>query len=266
MFLGTHQHALDDKGRVSIPARYRELLAAEPEPGLILTIHSGDAGQCLVAYPRAPFFRLAQQLVTDGPTDPRLERYARAILPTATEALSRAGESFARLGISVCLPSTEVGKPPEPLPSRIHELQRAIRESGYHVCIETARLKTAFYKEHGFDGPVSVRRASALRYVLNNKTVMVHPNELLVGNFTSKRVGGNVWVEYFAATMAVHFWRIDRQKPVAFKCSAADKARFLDACPHLLDDVQAIDKALGREPRMDWRATWDEIEALLKED
>jgi len=27
-----------------------------------------------------------------------------------------------------------------------------------------------------------------------------------------------------------------------------DKARFLDACPHLLDDVQAIDKSLGREP------------------
>jgi type I restriction enzyme M protein len=43
-----------------------------------------------------------------------------------------------------------------------------------------------------------------------------------------------------------------------------DKARFLDACPHLLDDVQAIDKALGREPRLDWPATWDEIEALLK--
>jgi type I restriction enzyme M protein len=43
-----------------------------------------------------------------------------------------------------------------------------------------------------------------------------------------------------------------------------NKARFLDACPHLLDDVQAIDKALGREPRLDWPATWDEIEALLK--
>jgi MraZ protein len=86
MFLGTYQHALDTKGRVSIPARYRELLAAEADPGLILTIHSGDAGQCLVVYPRAPFNRLAETLVTDGPMDPRLERYARAILPTATEA------------------------------------------------------------------------------------------------------------------------------------------------------------------------------------
>ena len=30
--------------------------------------------------------------------------------------------------------------------------------------------------------------------------------------------------------------------------TAEDKARFLDAYPLLLDDVQAIDKALGREP------------------
>jgi type I restriction enzyme M protein len=46
--------------------------------------------------------------------------------------------------------------------------------------------------------------------------------------------------------------------------TADDKARFLDACPHLLDDVQAIDKALGREPRLDWPATWEAIEAILK--
>lgn len=85
MFLGTYQHALDTKGRVAIPARYREVLSGEAEPELILTIHSGDAGQCVVVYPRAPFFRLAEKLVTDGPMDPRLERYARAILPTATE-------------------------------------------------------------------------------------------------------------------------------------------------------------------------------------
>jgi MraZ protein len=85
MFLGTHHHSLDAKGRVSIPARYREELAAQPEPGLILTINFGDAQQCLVAYPRAPFHKLAEKLVSDGPMDPRLERYARAILPTATE-------------------------------------------------------------------------------------------------------------------------------------------------------------------------------------
>ncbi len=42
-----------------------------------------------------------------------------------------------------------------------------------------------------------------------------------------------------------------------------DKARFLDACPHLLDDVQAIDETLGREPICDWNAMWHRIEDLL---
>ena len=44
-----------------------------------------------------------------------------------------------------------------------------------------------------------------------------------------------------------------------------DKARFLDACPHLLDDVQAIDKKLGREPKSDWNAVWQYMADLLHE-
>jgi type I restriction enzyme M protein len=44
-----------------------------------------------------------------------------------------------------------------------------------------------------------------------------------------------------------------------------DKARFLDAAPHLLDDVQAIDKELGREPLMDWNAASKSIERILKQ-
>jgi type I restriction enzyme M protein len=44
-----------------------------------------------------------------------------------------------------------------------------------------------------------------------------------------------------------------------------DKARFLDACPHLLDDLQAIDNGLGREPQRDWNAIWARIEEVLHE-
>jgi type I restriction enzyme M protein len=57
---------------------------------------------------------------------------------------------------------------------------------------------------------------------------------------------------------------IERPLRLRYQMTTDDKARFLDACPHLLDDVQANDKALGREQRLDWPATWDEIEALLK--
>jgi type I restriction enzyme M protein len=57
---------------------------------------------------------------------------------------------------------------------------------------------------------------------------------------------------------------VERPLRLRYQMTSEDKARFLDACPHLLDDVQAIDKALGRDVRLDWAATWAEIEVLLK--
>ena len=38
---------------------------------------------------------------------------------------------------------------------------------------------------------------------------------------------------------------VERPLRLRYQMTVEDKARFLDACPHLLDDVQAIDKALG---------------------
>lgn len=56
---------------------------------------------------------------------------------------------------------------------------------------------------------------------------------------------------------------VERPLRLRFQMTLEDKARFLDACPHLVDDVQAIDKALGREPHRDWNAVWGRIEDLL---
>ena len=53
---------------------------------------------------------------------------------------------------------------------------------------------------------------------------------------------------------------VERPLRLRYQMTVEDKARFLDACPHLLDDVQAIDKALGREPQRDWNAVWARIE------
>lgn len=57
---------------------------------------------------------------------------------------------------------------------------------------------------------------------------------------------------------------IERPLKLRYQMSVEDKARFLDAAPHLLDDIQAIDKAIGREPHFDWNAVWASIEKLLK--
>lgn len=58
---------------------------------------------------------------------------------------------------------------------------------------------------------------------------------------------------------------VERPLRLRYQMTVEDKARFLDAAPHLLDDIQAIDKELGREPLMDWNAVSKSIERVLKQ-
>lgn len=58
---------------------------------------------------------------------------------------------------------------------------------------------------------------------------------------------------------------IERPLRLRYQMDVDRKSRFLDALPHLLDDVQTIDKGLGREPRMDWNEVNAMVDDLLKE-
>jgi len=57
---------------------------------------------------------------------------------------------------------------------------------------------------------------------------------------------------------------VERPLRLRYQMTTEDKARFLDACPHLLDDVQAIDQALGRAPLRDWNDTLSRLTKLLR--
>lgn len=57
---------------------------------------------------------------------------------------------------------------------------------------------------------------------------------------------------------------IERPLRLVYQMDVERKSRFLDAYPHLLDDVQAIDQQLGREPRSDWNQFDTLITELLK--
>jgi MraZ protein len=79
MFLGTFQLKLDEKGRLSIPVRYREILQhkyqAGPQPAdpeLILS----SLGPRISAYPRGEWERLADSL-TEAVALPSLHQDAR---------------------------------------------------------------------------------------------------------------------------------------------------------------------------------------------
>ena len=57
---------------------------------------------------------------------------------------------------------------------------------------------------------------------------------------------------------------VERPLRLTYRMTLDDKARFLDACPHLLDDVQAIDSVLGRDPDNAWDTVWSRISTLLQ--
>ncbi|RYZ92193.1 MAG: SAM-dependent DNA methyltransferase [Proteobacteria bacterium] len=57
---------------------------------------------------------------------------------------------------------------------------------------------------------------------------------------------------------------IERPLRLAFQINLERKERFLDACPDLLDDLQAIDEIVGREASRDWNAIWKQVQAILK--
>lgn len=85
MFLGTHYPRLDDKGRLILPAKFREQL----EAGVVVT---RGQERCLYVFPVAEFERLAEQLRQAPVTSKQARDYLRVFLSGASdEVLDKQG-------------------------------------------------------------------------------------------------------------------------------------------------------------------------------
>ena len=85
MFLGTHHPRLDDKGRLILPAKFREQL----EAGVVVT---RGQERCLYVFPVAEFERLAGQLRQAPVTSKQARDYLRVFLSGASdEVLDKQG-------------------------------------------------------------------------------------------------------------------------------------------------------------------------------
>jgi len=76
MFLGTHAPRLDDKGRLVLPAKFREALA----PGLVLT--KGQE-RSIVVWPAAEFAAYAERLNEASRSDAKVRAYLRVLFSGA---------------------------------------------------------------------------------------------------------------------------------------------------------------------------------------
>ena len=78
MFLGTHTPRLDDKGRLTLPAKYREELRG----GLMIT---KGQDHCLYVFPRAEFEQLARKVAEAPFTNESVRAYQRYLFAGTDE-------------------------------------------------------------------------------------------------------------------------------------------------------------------------------------
>ena len=71
---------------------------------------------------------------------------------------------------------------------RILNLKDNLLSSKYELCVERMRFFTEIYKKFPND-PEIIKRAKAIAHTLNNMTIFIRSDELLVGNETSKNLG-----------------------------------------------------------------------------
>ncbi|MGE5550676.1 MAG: division/cell wall cluster transcriptional repressor MraZ [Bacteroidota bacterium] len=79
MFTGEFQHALDDKGRITVPAKFREGLGE----GFVIT---RGLDRCLFAYPRSEWAGLEEKVKTLPTAQTEVRAFLRLLFSGAVEA------------------------------------------------------------------------------------------------------------------------------------------------------------------------------------
>ncbi|MCK9227125.1 MAG: division/cell wall cluster transcriptional repressor MraZ [Syntrophorhabdaceae bacterium] len=81
MFIGRYEYSIDDKSRVSIPAKFREALSLSADSRLILTILDG----CIAAYPYQEWLQIQNNISASGPKSKEQRAFLRYFFAGATE-------------------------------------------------------------------------------------------------------------------------------------------------------------------------------------
>ena len=118
------------------------------------------------------------------------------------------------------------------LTKRISELKKAVQEYQPGICTDRALIWTRYFKKSGNrKKPVCIQIAEAFREVLAKKTVKIYPGELIVGNFTSKRVGGGIQPELLGMLVIEDIFKFPRRKTSPLQISGRETWQLLRIIP-----------------------------------
>ena len=83
MFFGTFNHAIDGKGRTSLPAKFREALASAGEPRIVLMQY--PHWRAIQALPQSVWNELVRKVMEASPLDARWQRNVLRFVSSAHE-------------------------------------------------------------------------------------------------------------------------------------------------------------------------------------
>lgn len=114
------------------------------------------------------------------------------------------------------------------LSERVRALHAVVLAEPPALCIERALLVTRHAREHAGDGaPTVVHKARALAHIFHHKSARIYPGELLVGCFTSHRVGGGIFPELHGLAVLEDLLVIGRREVNPLRLSWADRFRLV---------------------------------------
>ncbi len=118
---------------------------------------------------------------------------------------------------------------------RIAELKKTVMESKPGICTERALLWTRYYRKRpNRKKPAPIAMAEALSLVLAEKTVTIYPREIVVGNFSSKRVGGSVFPELHGLPVLLDLFTFTRRETNPLEISGEEKRKLVGIIPFWL--------------------------------
>lgn len=82
MFRGSFPHSIDEKGRVAIPVKWRDLLATRDDARLVLTRFIVDGTRCLDVYPYDEWVKFEEKMLQQ-------KRFGRAVVRFENFYISR---------------------------------------------------------------------------------------------------------------------------------------------------------------------------------
>lgn len=118
---------------------------------------------------------------------------------------------------------------------RIPSLKSTIQNYKPGICVERAVIWTAYFKNpENRKKPRVIQIAEALRAVLLKKSIKIYPDELIVGNFSSKRVGGSIYPELHGIPVMEDLFRFSDRETNPLQISKSEMWQLLKIVPFWL--------------------------------